>query len=143
MVSRTPAHPNSEETNSEVRAYVRQRAMTSGHNFTIARVIARLNIGGPAIQAILITDVFRQKGYRTLLLTGKVPAGEGSIEYWTLDMDIVPIKIGTMSRRISWYKDLTTLWQLVRILISRKTGCPPYSHREERHARPTVTRRGF
>jgi hypothetical protein len=94
--------------------------MTSGHNFTIARGIARLNIGGPAIQAILTTDVCRQKGYRTLLLTGKVPAGEGSIEYWTLDMDIVPIKIGTMSRRISWYKDLTTLWQFVRILYREK-----------------------
>ena len=94
--------------------------MNSGHNFTIARVIARLNIGGPAIQAILMTDAFRQKGYRTLLLTGEVPATEGSMEYLALQKDVVPMKIGTMSRRISWYKDLTTLWQLVRILHREK-----------------------
>ena len=90
--------------------------MNSKHNLTIARVIARLNVGGPAIQAILMTDAFRQKGYRTLLLTGEVPEGEGSMEYLARERNIAPIKIGTLSRRISWHKDLATLWQLIRIL---------------------------
>jgi glycosyltransferase involved in cell wall biosynthesis len=89
-------------------------------NLTIARVIARLNIGGPAIQAILMTEAFRQKGYRSILLTGEVPASEGSMEQMAIDRDIVPIKIGTMSRSISWYKDLNTLWQLIRILYREK-----------------------
>jgi glycosyltransferase involved in cell wall biosynthesis len=94
--------------------------MNSKHNLTIARVIARLNIGGPAIQAILMTEAFRQKGYRSILLTGEVPASEGSMEYMALDRDIIPIKIGTMSRSISWHKDLTALWQLIRILYREK-----------------------
>ncbi len=89
--------------------------MNPRNNFTIARVIARLNVGGPSIQAILMTDAFRQKGYRTLLLTGEVPEGEGSMEYLARERNIVPITIGTLSRRISWHKDLATLWQLVRI----------------------------
>src|ERR1700757_2271463 len=50
-------------------------------DFTIARVIARLNIGGPAVQAILMTDAFRRRGYRTLLITGEVPSTEGSMEH--------------------------------------------------------------
>ena len=76
--------------------------MNSPSDFTIARVIARLNIGGPAIQAILMTDEFRRRGYRTLLLTGEVPPGEGCMDYLAQNHDVVPTKIGTLSRKISW-----------------------------------------
>ncbi len=89
-------------------------------NITIARVIARLNIGGPAIQAILMTEAFRQKGYRSLLLTGEVASGEGSMEYLAREREVEPIKIASMSRRISSYHDLTTFWKLVRIFYREK-----------------------
>jgi len=89
-------------------------------NITIARVIARLNIGGPAIQAILMTEAFRQKGYRSLLLTGEVASGEGSMEYLAREREVEPIKITSMSRRISSYHDLTTFWKLVRIFYREK-----------------------
>jgi glycosyltransferase involved in cell wall biosynthesis len=94
--------------------------MNSQSKITIARVIARLNIGGPAIQAILMTDAFRRKGYRSLLLTGEVSPGEGSMEYLAREREVVPIKIASMSRRISWYHDLTTFWKLVRIFYREK-----------------------
>jgi glycosyltransferase involved in cell wall biosynthesis len=94
--------------------------MNSKQNLSVARVIARLNIGGPAIQAILMTEAFRQRGYRSILLTGAVPLSEGTMEYMALERDITPIKLGTMSRRISWHKDLATLWQLIRILYREK-----------------------
>jgi glycosyltransferase involved in cell wall biosynthesis len=94
--------------------------MDSKPNLTITIVIARLNIGGAATQAILMTEAFRQKGYRSMLLTGEVAASEGSMEYMALDRDIIPIKIGTMSRGISWHKDLITLWHLIRILHREK-----------------------
>ena len=108
--------------------------MKSAENFTIARVIARLNIGGPAMQAILMTDAFRKKGYRALLLAGEVPAGEGSMEYLAREKDIVPIKIGTMSRRISWRKDLTTFWQLVRVHRERRQFSIPTLRKRARSA---------
>jgi glycosyltransferase involved in cell wall biosynthesis len=94
--------------------------MNSSRSFTIARVIARLNIGGPAIQAILMTDEFRRRGYPTLLLTGEVPPGEGSMEYLAQERGVVPVKIGTMSRKISWSKDLITLWQLIKTFRREK-----------------------
>ena len=94
--------------------------MHSRSDFTIASVIARLNIGGPAIQAVLATDALRRKGYRPLLLTGQVPAGEGSMEYLARDRQVAPIKIASMSRRISWYDDLTTFGALVRIFYREK-----------------------
>lgn len=42
------------------------------------------------------------------------------MEYMALDRGIIPIKIGTMSRGISWHKDLTALWHLIRILHREK-----------------------
>jgi len=89
-------------------------------NITIARVIARLNVGGPAIQAILMTDVFRRRGYGTLLLTGEVAEGEASMEYLAEANHVVPIKLNTMSRRISLFRDSATLWRLIRILRREK-----------------------
>jgi glycosyltransferase involved in cell wall biosynthesis len=94
---------------------------------TIARVIARLNVGGPAIQAILMTDAFRQKGYRTLLLTGEVPPGEASMEYLAEAKDVTPIKIGSMSRRIALYRDLIALYALIRI-FRRETPTIVHTH---------------
>jgi glycosyltransferase involved in cell wall biosynthesis len=94
--------------------------MKSRSALTIARVIARLNIGGPAMQAILLTEAFRQKGYRSLLLTGELSPGEGSMEYLARDREVAPIKIGGMSRRICWYDDLIALWKLLRIFRREK-----------------------
>lgn len=89
--------------------------MSRSEEITIARVIARLNVGGPAIQAILMTDAFRQKGYRSLLITGEVAPGEASMEYLAAANDVSPIKIGSMSRHISLPRDIKTLWALIRI----------------------------
>jgi glycosyltransferase involved in cell wall biosynthesis len=89
--------------------------LNSARRFTIARVIARLNIGGPATQAILMTEAFQKKGYRALLLTGTLPPGEGSMEYLAQERGVQPIKITQLSRKISSLGDLKSLWRLIRI----------------------------
>ena len=38
----------------------------------IARIIARLNVGGPAMQAILMTEALGARGYGTVLIAGQV-----------------------------------------------------------------------
>jgi glycosyltransferase involved in cell wall biosynthesis len=88
--------------------------MNSGRSFTIARVIARLNVGGPATQAILMTEVFQKKGYRALLLTGEVSPGEGSVESLANERGLHPVKINTLSRKLSFASDLKSLWRLIR-----------------------------
>ena len=94
--------------------------MSANHQMTIARVIARLNVGGPATQAILMTHAFRRKGYRALLLTGEVAPGEGSMEYLARELDVQPIKITEMSRSISSVRDLQSLWRLIGIFQREK-----------------------
>lgn len=47
----------------------------------IARIITRLNIGGPAIQAAMLSDRLREHGFDTLLIHGRLAAGEGDMSY--------------------------------------------------------------
>lgn len=89
--------------------------MNSAKSLIIARLIARLNVGGPATQAILMTEAFRKKGYRALLLAGEVPSGEGSMEYLAHERGVRLIKISKLSRKISAAADLKSFWRLVRL----------------------------
>jgi len=47
----------------------------------ILRVITRLNIGGPSIQAITLAHRLAERGYETLLVHGRLGAGEGDMRY--------------------------------------------------------------
>jgi glycosyltransferase involved in cell wall biosynthesis len=47
----------------------------------IVRIITRLNIGGPSIQAIELTTRLSQRGFETLLVHGSLGAGEGDMRY--------------------------------------------------------------
>ena len=47
----------------------------------IARIITRLNIGGPAIQAVNLSERLESAGYHTLLVHGRLGADEGDMSY--------------------------------------------------------------
>jgi glycosyltransferase involved in cell wall biosynthesis len=47
----------------------------------ILRVITRLNVGGPSIQAIELSTRLDARGYRTRLAFGQLGAGEGDMRY--------------------------------------------------------------
>jgi glycosyltransferase involved in cell wall biosynthesis len=93
-----------------------QNLVSSSKPITIVRVIARLNIGGPAIQAILLTDAFQRRGYRALLLTGQISQGEESMEYLARERQVHPISISKLGRKISFLRDLQSLWRLIAVL---------------------------
>ncbi len=48
---------------------------------TIARVITRLNIGGPSIQATRLTAALADHGWHTRLIHGQLGEGEGDMSY--------------------------------------------------------------
>lgn len=47
----------------------------------VARIITRLNIGGPSIQAIELTTQLSHRGHRTMLAHGSLGDGEGDMRY--------------------------------------------------------------
>jgi glycosyltransferase involved in cell wall biosynthesis len=81
----------------------------------IVRIIARLNIGGPAIQAITLTRLLEGLGYRTRLVRGRESPSEGSMDYLAHELGVTPTLIESL-RRDPGAGDLSALRQLVTIL---------------------------
>jgi len=83
----------------------------------ILRVITRLNIGGPAIHAVLLSSELNKNGsYRDILVCGKVSESEGDMMYLAQSKGLKPIVIPELSREISLKKDIKAFFSLLRIL---------------------------
>lgn len=80
----------------------------------VIRIIARLNVGGPAKHVAWLTAGLREAGFDTLLVAGKVPEGEGDMSYFAHELDVTPRYIQEMSREIS-LNDAVTVWKLFRL----------------------------
>ena len=85
----------------------------------IVRVIARLNVGGPAKHVVWLTAGLQDDDYRSLLVTGSVPAGEEDMSYFADEAGVVPHYIPEMSREIS-PKDAITVWKLFRLFLRER-----------------------
>jgi glycosyltransferase involved in cell wall biosynthesis len=82
----------------------------------IVRVIARLNVGGPAKHVIWLTKGLQNSEFESLLATGTVPPGEDDMGYFATEQGVSPIFVSQMSREIS-VKDLLTIWKLYRLFV--------------------------
>jgi glycosyltransferase involved in cell wall biosynthesis len=85
---------------------------TSPTTVGVARIIARLNVGGPAIQAISLTSMLEPRGYRTRLLRGREESAEGSMDYLADELFVQPVLIDSL-RRDPGMHDLRALLALV------------------------------
>ena len=86
----------------------------------LGRVIARLNVGGPAIHVILLTAALRHKGYQSLLVVGDVPEGEASMEYFAVERGVAFTRIAGMSRGLSLWHDLRAFVRLIRLFRAER-----------------------
>ncbi|MHB1468215.1 MAG: glycosyltransferase, partial [Solirubrobacteraceae bacterium] len=84
-------------------------------------MIARLNIGGPAIQAISMTRLLEQRGYRTTLVRGTEEPDEGSMDHLALQLGVHPLLVPSLRRNPGWH-DLRALTSLMAILMREKPG---------------------
>lgn len=85
----------------------------------VLRIIARLNVGGPARHVVWLTEGLRSFGYDTMLVTGVVPPGEGDMGYVASEAGITPLIIPQMSREIS-PQDALTIWKLFRLMLRER-----------------------
>lgn len=85
----------------------------------IIRIIARLNVGGPAKHVVWLTSGLNDAGFETLLVTGKVPEGEEDMGYFAAECDVTPRYFSEMSREIS-LKDAITVWKLFRLFLRER-----------------------
>ncbi|MFL6375751.1 MAG: glycosyltransferase [Pyrinomonadaceae bacterium] len=81
----------------------------------ILRIIARLNVGGPAKHVVWLTDRMRKRGHESLLVAGTVPEGEEDMSYLAQQHGVEPIYLREMSRELS-LKDAVSILKLYNIM---------------------------
>ena len=81
----------------------------------VVRVIARLNIGGPSIQAITLTKGLEPFGYRTTLVRGREGEREGSMDDLARELEVEPVLVSGLRRDPGWH-DIRALISLVGIM---------------------------
>ena len=83
---------------------------------TVLRGIDRLNVGGPAIHAVLTTRGLDRARFRTVLVIGNVEPGEADMSYLLDETGVKCVVIPTLGRELRPLRDLKTLWQLWRVI---------------------------
>ena len=81
----------------------------------IIRVIARLNVGGPAIHVILLAAGLNPEKYETLLVSGVEAPQEGNMLKLAEEKGVQPCIIPDLGRELHPLRDLKTIWQLYRL----------------------------
>jgi len=80
----------------------------------VHRVIARLNVGGPAMHVVNLTRGLRDTGrYETTLLAGRITPDEGDMGWYAERHDVTPVWLDALGRRVRPLADVGTLRRLV------------------------------
>lgn len=82
----------------------------------ILRVIARLNMGGPALHVAYLTAGLRERGYDTTLVAGSLARGEDSMAFVAEGRDVEIVRIDELGREISPLRDLAATVRLARLI---------------------------
>jgi glycosyltransferase involved in cell wall biosynthesis len=77
----------------------------------ILRIIARLNVGGPARHVVWLADGLEREGFETRLIAGRVPEGEEDMAYFAAEHGVEPVFIEQMSRELS-LNDVVSIWKV-------------------------------
>jgi len=81
----------------------------------VLRVITRLNIGGPSIQAIALSDRLSARGFETRLVHGQLGAGEGDMRY-LLAPGVRAQYLASLRRPVAPLHDLVAFARLLDIM---------------------------
>src|SRR5215510_16282470 len=82
----------------------------------VARIITRLNIGGPAIQAAMLSDRMRERGFETLLIHGRLAAAEGDMSYLLEGRHVQASYLPSLVRSVSPLSDARAVAGILRHL---------------------------
>src|SRR3712207_5406071 len=81
---------------------------------TVVRVIARLNVGGPAFHVMNLSAGLADE-YPALLVSGQVDAGEADMSQAVADRGVELHLIAELGRRVHLWQDAVALAKLVSL----------------------------
>jgi glycosyltransferase involved in cell wall biosynthesis len=76
-------------------------------------VIARLNMGGPALHVSYLTKGLEPRGYETTLVAGRLARGEDSMSYVAEELGVDVVALGELHREVSPVYDPVAVTRLV------------------------------
>jgi glycosyltransferase involved in cell wall biosynthesis len=82
----------------------------------VMNIISRLNVGGPTIDATLLTEKFQLPDYESVLVCGMVEPGEGDMSYYAEQHGVTPIVIPELGRSLHPIKDIVTLRKVYALI---------------------------
>lgn len=82
----------------------------------IVRVIARLNMGGPALHVSYLSNGLEDRGYRTTLVAGSLSRGEGSMSFAAEERGVEIVTVRELARELSPLNDAVAVRRLVRLI---------------------------
>jgi glycosyltransferase involved in cell wall biosynthesis len=110
------------------------------HKIGIIRIFSRLNIGGPSIHVILLTEGLDRSKFESVLVVGRESAQEGNMLDLAVRHGVNPVIITWLGREISLWNDLRatiTLWLLLRknrpLIVHTHTSKAGFSGRLAAH----------
>jgi glycosyltransferase involved in cell wall biosynthesis len=83
---------------------------------SVLRVIARLNVGGPALHVAYLSAGLADRGYATTLVAGSVGRGEESMAFVAEQTGVRVVTLPGLSREISPFHDVVAILRLARLL---------------------------
>ena len=82
----------------------------------VTRIVARLNVGGPAVHIINLMAGIDLDRFENRLIAGRPGPDEGDMGYLAEQKSIEPLVIPALGRELSPFQDLWTVAKLVRVL---------------------------
>jgi glycosyltransferase involved in cell wall biosynthesis len=90
--------------------------VTQPEPIRILRVIARLNMGGPAIHVANLTSGLEPRGYQTTLVAGSLARGEDSMAFVADRLGVSVVSVPEIQREISVLHDARSAFQVAEIM---------------------------
>jgi glycosyltransferase involved in cell wall biosynthesis len=82
----------------------------------VLRLFSRLNIGGPSLHVILLSEGLASRGYETRLVVGEESPREGNFLDLAAEKGVRVEKMAALGREIRPAADLAVVWRLVRLM---------------------------
>src|SRR5690348_16567977 len=82
----------------------------------VLRVIARLNVGGPALHVSYMTAGLAERGYETTLVAGTIARGEESMAFVADAHNVRVETLTELHREISPFRDLRAIVRLAQLI---------------------------
>ncbi|HMM27531.1 MAG TPA: glycosyltransferase [Aggregatilineaceae bacterium] len=90
--------------------------MSAPRPIRVMRIIARLNVGGPALHVTLLAERLGPPEFESTLVCGRIGPGEGDMAYLATERGIAPIIVPELGRELSPLRDVVTLFKLWRLM---------------------------